>query len=340
MRCYPEALSALLQKGISSCYLLYGNEPLLIEESAELIRNKIKSDPEVEHLLFNTENANSTILSSLPHLLQERSLFAAKRLIEIRLSSKLTPSDTAYLEKILQAAQEDILLFILNSQLSKQNQQAGWFHLIDQKGVTIAHWPFSLAQFSKWVEKRIKEKSLKMTPEAFHLLIAQTEGNCLAAKQEIDRLSLYYDSENSPQNLVTIEVEQQSQFDVFDLCEAALQAQPQRVIKILNFLKTSGHIASPHLLWVMAQTIRVLLRCLTTHSLEQKQRYLQQAGIRAKSHAIYLKALKMIQLNLITALLARLTIADKQLKSGENSAFWRSLSEIALALTGKFPLPD
>lgn len=332
MRCYPDALHAFLGKRHYPCYFLYGNEPLLIEESASLVRTAIKSaDPDIEHLVFTLESGNSALLASLTQVLQNRSLFSQKRLIEIRISAKLTTSDIPHLEKILEIPDDDTLLLLQNAQLSKQNQQAKWFTLIEQKGLVVVHWPLSLPQFEKWIEAQIKEKGLRLAPEALRLLIYHTEGNCLAARQEIERLSLYY--ADLPEKTTITHLDQRSQFDIFDLCEAALQGQPHRIIKILNALKLAG-TAPAHLLWALAQTLRVLLRCLSAISLDEKQRLLQQAGIRVKSQALYLKTLKNIRSDRCTALLTQLSFADKQLKSGEIASFWRALLEVTLKMTG------
>lgn len=39
-RVYPEQLAAQLREGLRACYLVMGNEPLLLQESLDLIRQQ------------------------------------------------------------------------------------------------------------------------------------------------------------------------------------------------------------------------------------------------------------------------------------------------------------
>ena len=83
MRIAPAALAGRLQKGLDNAYLLFGAEPLLVEESAEAIRSAAR-DQGVEEILRYTAGVDldwKQILS----VGQALSLFAAKRLLEIRL---------------------------------------------------------------------------------------------------------------------------------------------------------------------------------------------------------------------------------------------------------------
>ena len=76
MRLAPPALSGRLQKGLDSAYLLFGAEPLLVEESAEAIRTAARSQG-VEEILRYTAGVDldwKQLLSAG----QALSLFASK----------------------------------------------------------------------------------------------------------------------------------------------------------------------------------------------------------------------------------------------------------------------
>ena len=83
MRLAPAALTGRLQKGLDNAYLLFGAEPLLVEESAEAIRLAAR-DQGVDEILRYTAGVDldwKQILSAG----QALSLVASKRLLEIRL---------------------------------------------------------------------------------------------------------------------------------------------------------------------------------------------------------------------------------------------------------------
>ncbi|MCX2958389.1 MAG: DNA polymerase III subunit delta, partial [Serratia symbiotica] len=49
IRLYPEQLAAQLREGLCACYLLSGNEPLMLQESQDLIRQAAQQQQFSEH---------------------------------------------------------------------------------------------------------------------------------------------------------------------------------------------------------------------------------------------------------------------------------------------------
>ena len=56
IRLYPEQLNAQLQEGLRQSYLLWGNEPLLLQESQDAIQSVAKSQGFSEHYQFTLDN--------------------------------------------------------------------------------------------------------------------------------------------------------------------------------------------------------------------------------------------------------------------------------------------
>lgn len=52
IRIYPEQLVAQLHEGLRACYLLCGNEPLLLQESQDHIRRVASQHDFTEHFSF------------------------------------------------------------------------------------------------------------------------------------------------------------------------------------------------------------------------------------------------------------------------------------------------
>ncbi len=284
MRSTPQALAQQLEKSVAPIYLLYGMEPFLIDESATLIRQRVHKLGEVEQLILALDSEEDSLISQL----EQPSLFTQIRLVECRIA-KPSAQIALKLAQILETLYPDTYLLIQTGSLTRQHQQAKWFTQIEHKGVVIPHWPLSPSQFSAWVEQRASRQGLVLDPQMRQLLLYHTEGNCLAAAQEIDRLRLLAGT--------PAQFSQQSQFQVSDLCNAALSKQPSRVIKIVSCLKESG-TALPLVIWALAQTLRTL----------PPQRY--------------------------TTLLPSLSVADKQLKSGDMAGAWQNVLDVSLHLCG------
>ncbi|MBS0287085.1 MAG: DNA polymerase III subunit delta [Proteobacteria bacterium] len=316
MRLSPQALSHQVSKNLSRCYLLYGNESFLIEESAQVIREEINKLPDVEHLILS--ETESEMLSI--HL-EQPSLFAKQKAIFLKIS-KPSVALANTLVKHLESPLTDCFIIIQTSQLTRQQQQAKWFTMIEKNGTIVAHWPLTGPSFASWVKARALKLGLKLKEDDFDRLLSNTSGNCLAAEQELSRLHLLSGDTSFFTN--------QSQYALSELCEAALLKQPDRVIKIVSYLKGSNE-ALQLVIWTLGQTLRALIHAANA-SKERQAAVLQRAGIRPQNQALYLKVLKECPQSHWLSMLASLSWADKQLKSGNESNAWQKILVISLQL--------
>ncbi len=315
MRLTPPSLLQHLNKSLANLYLLFGNEHFLVEESCKAIRARIHQLGEVEHHILN--DASSEQVNTL---IEQRSLFANAKIIEIKIN-KFNPALISTLQALCETPLTDCYIIIQAQMLTRAQQQAKWFTMVEQIGIVVAHWPLTGAQFSQWVDEQASQKGVTLTPELRMRLLSYTEGNALAAAQEIDRLRL---------TGTEIYFESMSKFELFELIDAALSRQPARVIKIVSYLKNSKE-ALQLVIWSLGQTIRALNRCANA-SPARHTSTLSQAGIRTQSHPLYLRALKDTPNTHWVSLLAYLFCADKQLKSGNETSAWQTVLDLSLRL--------
>ena len=121
----------------------------------------------------------------------------------------------------------------------------------------IQVWNLSSAQTLAWVAKRMQKMGLHPSGDVVKLLTERVEGNLLAASQEIHKLySLFGQSSINERQLID-SVTDSSHFSTFDLSDAILLAQPQRVQHILNILQQEG-TALILLLWAITDLCRKL----------------------------------------------------------------------------------
>lgn len=329
MRIAAEQLAEHLKRKQLPVYLLSGTESFLLEESATQLR-KTFLQPDVEHKRFQ-ESAGmwDQLLSSIQHI----SLFSSKQLIEIRLA-KLTASDSKQLQNLLENLNPDNTLLLVIEQLTKQQQQGAWFNLIEKQGAIITHWPLTGYAFTKWLSKRASTRGVKLSEHELRQLAYQTEGNCLAASQEIEQL--YWYQLDGPKDTAQTAFTEQSQYTVFDLCEAALQHQPAKIIKIVSCLKELEGTPEQLIVWSLGQMLRALLQASAVDQEEAKRRVLTQAGIRSTTQVLYLTLLKSPTPLRWSKLMSLLSFADQQFKSGEKAAFWESVLKITVNLSKSY----
>jgi DNA polymerase-3 subunit delta len=328
MRYPPDTLHTQLNKEFLPVYVVFGNDPYLVDESAQAIRAAFQKRELGEREAFTIEGSHSSSWEALHLAVHNRSLFSLSRLIDIRLiGSKIGAKESALLEAILATSDQNTFFLIQLGPLSQAQQQSKWFISADKKGAIIVHWPLNQAAFSRWVENRLKQMQLHLPRNTIQLLIYHTEGNCLAAAQEIERLALL----KADQNDASLSfIDQYNQFTVFDLVEAALHQNANRVVQILQSLKTSG-VAVPLIIWSLSQALRVFTQCEANPS--DVKTVFQRAGIRSSLQPLYLKRLK-VNPPPSDALLAHLFALDKMVKTGQEAQSWPELVAISLQLSG------
>lgn len=258
MKLNTSQLSRQLQEGLSSVYVVSGDDPLLTSEVADQIRAACRQAGSEERQVYHVErNFDWSQLYEASHSL---SLFAQKRLIELRIPSG-KPGDEGgkALMGWLEAPPEDTTLLVSLPKLDGSSQRTKWAKaLIDHpQSRFIQIWPIEGQQLPGWMRDRLAGAGLHASPDALELLSARVEGNLLAAAQEIEKLKLY--CQNGQLDLQTVQqvVADSARFDVFNLVDAMLKGQPEQALRMLQGLKGEG-VEPPVVLWALAREMRAL----------------------------------------------------------------------------------
>ena len=182
MQLRPEQLAQHLKQGPAACYLLSGEEPLLIKECADTIRAASRAAGCLEREVIDI-GANSNDWQQLTQSAGALSLFADRKLIELRLpSGKPGTEGSKALQEYLALNSDDILL-IVAGKIDKQSQRSKWYTGLDNAGVVIQVWPVRASELPRWLAQRMSAAGLQVQPEALSLLAERVEGNLLAAVQ-------------------------------------------------------------------------------------------------------------------------------------------------------------
>ena len=256
MKLRPEQLSSHLKKGLSPVYLITGDEPLLSEESSDLLRHHLQQQGFSEREVLHVDGSFSW--EYLLECANALSLFAEKKIIELRLgSSKLNKKSSEILREYLNNPAPDNILFIIADKLDGTAKKSAWFKAIDSSGVIVEIWPVEAEQLPNWIRQRAAQIELKLDDEAVQLLCDRIEGNLLAAKQELSKLSLLFPTQVVTADDVINAVSDSSRYDIYGLTGAALQGQAARCCKILQVLRQDG-TEPPVVLWALSKELRAL----------------------------------------------------------------------------------
>jgi DNA polymerase-3 subunit delta len=262
-------LEAHLNKGLKSLYTLHGDEPLLVQEAADRIRQLARAQGFTERNVHSVAGAHfnwGEVLAGAGSL----SLFADKQILEIRIpSGKPGKEGSVALQQLAESAQgnDSTLTLVLLPRLDKLTRTGAWFAALEGFGVSIPIEPMERAALPQWIAQRLARQGHRVTAgeegqRTLQFFADRVEGNLLAAHQEIQKFALLYPSEKHAE-LSFEEVESAvlnvARYDVFKLSEAVLAGQSARVQRMLDGLRAEGE-AEVLVHWTLAEDIRALKR--------------------------------------------------------------------------------
>jgi len=259
-------LQAHLQKGLRSLYTLHGDEALLVQEAADVIRATARAQGYTERSVHVVSGAHfdwSEVLAAGGSL----SLFADRQMLEVRIpTGKPGKEGSPMIQQLAQSAEGNdstLTLFIL-PKLDNATKKGAWFGALDQFGVTLQVESVERAQLPQWIAQRLKLQNQSVAAgqegqACLQFFADRVEGNLLAAHQEIQKLGLLYPEGELSLEQVESAVLNVARYDVFKLSEAVLAGQIPRVQRMLDGLQAEGE-AAVLVHYTLAEDIRALKR--------------------------------------------------------------------------------
>jgi DNA polymerase-3 subunit delta len=329
MRVKPEQLIAHLQKSLAPLYLVFGDEPLLVQEAADAIRAAARREGYAERELFTVESGFNwqTLLASGSNL----SLFAQRRIAELRIpSGKPGLEGGKIIEQYCASLPPDTLTLVLCPKLDKAQQASKWFKALEGAAVTVQVYPVERGRLPDWIAARLAAQEQRAERDTLQFLADRVEGNLLAAHQEIRKLGLLY-----PAGILTFEQVREavldvSRYDVFNLAEAMLAGETTRYVHMLEGVRGEG--VSPVLvLWALTKEIRTLAQLALGKSrgvaLTQGMRDLR---IWESRQGLVERALNRASGGRLVAALKRAAHIDRTIKGLERGDVWDELLQLGL----------
>jgi DNA polymerase-3 subunit delta len=254
----PNNLSAHLAKSMLPCYLVAGDESLLVQEAMDTLRSAARKNGfDSRDLHVQGQGFDWRELAGAG---QNLSLFAEKRIVELRLPTGKPGRDGgAAIVELAKQAGDDLLFLISAAKLDKRATSAKWVQALASKGAFIQIWPVSLRDLPGWIAARMKLVGLQPDREAVQIVADRVEGNLLAANQEIEKLRLLLGEGAVSAEDVRGAVVDSSRYDVYQLVDAALGGDTKRALRILGGVRAEG-IDAVVVMWALTRDLRVLTR--------------------------------------------------------------------------------
>ncbi len=256
MKIQVNQLSSHLIKSLAPCYLVTGDEHLLVDEALDAIRKAARDrgfgsrEPHVASTGFDW----NALWASTANL----SLFSEKRIVELRLpTGKPGKAGGQAIVDLVEQAGPELLFIVTGPKLDKSSTASKWAKSIDKKGVSLPIWPIGVRELPAWIASRMRAAGLQPDREAVSLMAYRVEGNLLAANQEIEKLRLLLgEGEVSAQD-VSDAVANSSRYDVYKLTDSALAGDASRSVRILGGLRAEG-VEPVIIMWALTRELRTL----------------------------------------------------------------------------------
>lgn len=327
----------LLRDNLAPIYFLTGDEPLQHSECTDAIRNEARQQGYAERVVLHVEGRFdwSLLLAEANSL----SLFASRRIIELRLGDKSPGQEGAKaLQQYVARPPSDTILIISAGRQNAATQKTKWFLALENAGVLVQIFNIEPAQLPGWVAQRMRNQGLQADADVAALIAERAEGHLLAAAQEIEKLHLLYGEQNISLNKALEAVADSARFEVFGWVDTLLAADSVRIVRQLQRLRAEGIEA--------ALIISLLNRDLRTFS---QLAYAQQQGQlndgtftrhkiwgERKNHVR--NALQRHDLKTWQGFLLASVEIEKMLKGEAQGNVWDALLALGLKVAGIDPL--
>ena len=255
-----------LNKGLRNLYCLHGDEPLLQQEAADLIRQAARNQGYTERHVFTVVGAHFD-WGEVQAAGASMSLFADKMLLDLRIpSGKPGKEGSVALQRIAEDApgNDGVLVLVLLPRLDKTSKVSGWFAALEAHGITVQLDTIERRALPEWIAHRLAAQQQRVREgeegqRSLQFFADRVEGNLLAAHQEIQKLGLLYPEGELSFEDIERAVLNVARYDVFKLTESVLAGQHVRVQRMLDGLQAEG-VAEVLVHYTLAEDIRALKR--------------------------------------------------------------------------------
>jgi DNA polymerase III subunit delta len=248
-----DSLRSHLSGELHRAYLVSGDEGLLVGEAADAIRARARREGFEREVHFIERVADWEAVRASSNNL---SLFGSRKLIELRLpSGKPGTGGANAIVDLLDSISPDTLYLMITGKLEREQSNSAWVKAFEAAGAWLPVWSVEVSRLPQWLRARVAAMELELDDAALQFIVDRTEGNLLAAQQELEKLKLLATGRKADLATVQASLGDSARYDVFQLGEAALGGEVPRALKILTGLRSEG--VEPTLaLWSLAREIR------------------------------------------------------------------------------------
>ena len=324
---------ALQKKQLLPIFMISGDEPLLSQEAADLVRASARELGYKERETFYVEGKFDW--NQVFNETSSMSLFADKKILELRITNgKPGDQGSKALCELCENLNQDNLLLVILPKLDKNAQRSKWVKALEAQGAHIQVWPVTADQLPKWIKQRLNQAGIDASAEAVTILAERVEGNLLAAIQEIEKLKLLAVKGKVDANAMSAVVADSARYDLFEFVDKALSGDAQSAARALRGLQNEG--TDPlTLLWALTRELRTLVKASQkVNQGEHSDWALKKSGVWDKRIPLFRSAPRRLSPAHLRMLLYQAGAIDRGVKGLRTAEIWDEMTTLVLSLSG------
>ena len=330
-----ESLSSALAKNLEPLYLLAGSEPLLVQESRDLIIKAAQEQGFLERQIYQADAKFDW--HGLGMAGMEQSLFASRKIIDLRIpSGKPGTEGSKYFVDYCQQPDRDVLLIISCGAWDGAARKSKWATELANAGGLVEIWPVKPNELPGWIARRMKAAGLKAGDEAVRLLAEFVEGNLLAAQQEIDKICLLNTGDPVTVETIREAVSSSARFDAFRLGECLLQGKTAECLRVAAGLQRTG-VAIQAVMGALIYQLNQLegVRAALASGASESSAFARHR-VFGPNQALFRQAVRRIPVKTLSTSFNLLKLVDQQSKGQAGGEPWLTLDQMlaGLAMAG------
>ncbi len=322
-------LARHLTAGLKPLYVVMGDALLLAVEAADSIRLAARNAGYAERETFVVEQYFKW--AELQNSAQSMSLFSERKVIDIRIpTGKPGLEGGQALQNYTANLSPDILTLISLPKLDSTGLKSKWFAALQAQAVIVSADDIPRHALPAWLAGRLRRQGQSSDTATLEFLADKSEGNLLAAFQEVQKLALLYPAGVLSFEQVKDVVMDVSRFDITKLSEAMLTGNTARFARILDGLQAEG-TATVLVLWAMTEDIRKLGKVLQILQRGGNvNSAIREARIWGANVGLIENATRRIKLPHINAAIQHAGRVDKTIKGLRQGDVWDELLQLGL----------
>lgn len=336
MRVFADRLADQLKRPLKGIYLVFGNEPLLLQESRDAILQSAKNAGFHEKHYFAVDS--SLNWDDVYSCCSALSLFSSQQIIELEIpESGINAATSKHIIELSEQLNPDILLLIVGQKLTRQQENAKWFKALNQDGIWVSCLTPDIQRLPQFVQARCRQLNLVADSQALQMLAQWHEGNLLALKQSLDKLALLYPDGQLTLLRVEEALSRHNHYTPFQWMDALLAGKPNRSQRILRQLELEG-TEPVILLRTLQRELTLLLTIKDDANSTPLGQVFDKHRIWQTKRPLYSAAIQRLDKKQLKSLFKSLASAEIIVKTQYDNSSWPLISQLSLEFCSAKPL--